>query len=269
MKNINLMLNQMESGLEQIGYTDLSVSDNSEKARECVTNTFVEIQDYVMQNNFRSIENEIIYFKRIRPGLAAKVSLISFMIQYQSFSVLSEDLVKELILSRKEHFERIVGENKNHFLLMNRNLENNDHIFFTRNKFPIPANYLGDLVLRNPKALTYHSLLLEVIETDRLIEGFLNTTSKKSNNKQISLKWTGSKRELIELMYSLYYLKVFNNVTIRELTKAFERLFDIELGDVYREFHAIKNRNEPTLFIDRLRDIIHDIIDKEGRHGPQ
>ena len=53
------------------------------------------------------------------------------------------------------------------------------------------------------------------------------------------------------------------------MTKAFERLFDIDLGDVYREFHAIKNRNEPTLFIDRLRDIIYEIIDKEGRHGPQ
>lgn len=53
MKNINLMLNQMESGLEQIGYTDLSVGDNSEKARECVTNTLVEIQEYVMQNDFR------------------------------------------------------------------------------------------------------------------------------------------------------------------------------------------------------------------------
>lgn len=269
MKNINLMLNQMESGLEQIGFTDLSVSDNNEKARECVTNTLVEIQEYVMQNNFRSVENEIAYFKRIRPGLAAKVSLISFMIQYQSFSILSEGLVKELILTRKEHFERIVCDNKNHFLLLNRNLANNDHIFFTRNQFQIPANYLGDLVLRNPKALTYHSLLLEVIETDRLIEGFLNKTPEKLNNSQIILKWAGSKRELIELMYSLYYLKVCNNVTIRDMTTAFERLFDIDLGDVYREFHAIKNRNEPTLFIDRLRDIIHDIIDKEGGYNPR
>jgi len=258
----------MESGLEQLGYSDLSVCDNSEKARECVIKALVEIQEHVAQNNFSNVENEIIYFKRIRPGLAAKVSLVSFMIQYQSFKGISEELIEELIHSRRDFFKRIVCENKNHYLMMSRDLANNDAEFFTRNKFPTPANYIGDLVLRNPKALTYHSLLLEVIETDRLIEGFLNKTPEKLNNNQITLKWTGSKRELIELMYSLYYLKVFNNITIREMTKAFEKLFDIDLGDVYREFHAIKNRNEPTLFIDRLRDIIYEIIDKEGRHRP-
>src|SRR5690554_6989904 len=98
------------------------------------------------------------------------------MIQYQSFSVLSEDLVKVLILSRKEHFKRIVCENKNHFLQMNRNLENNDHLFFTRNQFQIPANYLGDLFLLILKDLPYNSLLLEFFEIVGLFEVFLIKT---------------------------------------------------------------------------------------------
>jgi predicted nucleic-acid-binding protein len=73
----------------------------------------------------------------------------------------------------------------------------------------------------------------------------------------LKLVWTGPKAALIELMYGLQTAGVFNEskADIRQIAAVFESVFNIELGDYYRTYQAIRIRKKNrTSFIDALKD---------------
>lgn len=73
----------------------------------------------------------------------------------------------------------------------------------------------------------------------------------------IGPKWTGSKVELIELIYALHTEGVFNNGAsgLKEVTTFFESAFNIDLGQFNRVFIEIRNRkSERTKFLNTLKN---------------
>lgn len=76
---------------------------------------------------------------------------------------------------------------------------------------------------------------------------------------KMKMTWTGSKTDLIELIYALYYAGFFNNgnTDIKEIAAYFEQVFNIELGKVYRTFLEIRARkNNRTNCLDTLKEIL-------------
>ena len=73
-----------------------------------------------------------------------------------------------------------------------------------------------------------------------------------------TLKWTGSKVALVELMYASHTEGVFNNgnLSLNETAKNMEVLFNIEIGQFNRIFSEIKKRKiiEQTSFLNNLKD---------------
>ena len=60
----------------------------------------------------------------------------------------------------------------------------------------------------------------------------------------------------MELIYAAQATGCFNNgkADIKELAIYFARVFNIDLGDFYRNFLEIKNRQNPTKFLELLKD---------------
>lgn len=78
----------------------------------------------------------------------------------------------------------------------------------------------------------------------------------RSTDASSTLTWTGSKTDLIELIYALHSVDVFNNGTanIKVIASAFEEVFNISLGDYYRTFQDMRIRKRSQApFIDLLR----------------
>lgn len=72
-----------------------------------------------------------------------------------------------------------------------------------------------------------------------------------------ALTWTGSKTDLIELIYALHYAEPFNKGTasIKLLASTFEKIFHVTLGDYYRTFQDIRLRKKSQApFLELLRD---------------
>lgn len=96
----------------------------------------------------------------------------------------------------------------------------------------------------------------------KIIEKFklLSNGSEPTNGScrsSVTLRWTASKVALVELIYALFCSNSLNDgdAEIREITKAFENLFSVDLGDVYHAFSEIRDRKiEPTKFLDLLKD---------------
>lgn len=77
------------------------------------------------------------------------------------------------------------------------------------------------------------------------------------------IKWGGTKVELIELIYVLAYAGkiVHESKEMDMLVKAFEGTFDIDLGNHYRTFLDIRNRQEPAQLLLMLADTIRLVVD--------
>ncbi len=67
-------------------------------------------------------------------------------------------------------------------------------------------------------------------------------------------QWTGSKSDLIELSYALYYIKALNNgqITLNQIISTFEQVFNVKLQNFSRTLIDIKNKQQENLFVVRL-----------------
>ena len=75
------------------------------------------------------------------------------------------------------------------------------------------------------------------------------------DSPETNLRWTDSKVALVELIYGLYSAGSINGgrIEIAEISKALEKLFNIQVGDLYRRYLEIKFRKSSTTkFLDHL-----------------
>lgn len=82
----------------------------------------------------------------------------------------------------------------------------------------------------------------------------LNRRNLCENN----LKWTGTKIEFVELVYSLFDAKSINNgnINLKGLFHALGDFFELEITGYYRYFTDITHRTgERTLYLDKLKKI--------------
>lgn len=110
--------------------------------------------------------------------------------------------------------------------------------------------------------------LLLNVKLYKLIQNKLNGESQNKNSKTIKSEflWTAPKSALIEVIYALYYKGAINNgnTDIKEIVNEFERIFKIDLGDPYRHFTNIKQRQKsPTYFLEQLTENMHRIIENK------
>ena len=105
--------------------------------------------------------------------------------------------------------------------------------------FSTGYDYTVAKILANEMLRIYLNQRLQLLEKKQL------TNDIKISLSDFKLKWTGTKSEAIEWGYGLFAAKTLNygNATIKEVMAFVEAAFDIELGDYYRTYLSLKNRN--------------------------
>lgn len=78
------------------------------------------------------------------------------------------------------------------------------------------------------------------------------------------LTWTGSKVDLVELIYAWETASCFNHghANIKEIVVYIEIVFNIDLGDYYHTFLEMRNRIKRTAFLDKLLKVLNDRMDE-------
>lgn len=105
-------------------------------------------------------------------------------------------------------------------------------------------------------------------ELEALDNNMLNTSN--TSFPKVKLTWTGSKTDLIELIYALDTEGCFNEgkVPLIQIAAYFEGIFNIDLGNnIARNFYDMRIRNQPTPFLDRLREEIRKRMDNTKPGG--
>ena len=94
-----------------------------------------------------------------------------------------------------------------------------------------------------------------------------NNTSSNDHVQPVNYAWSGSKIDLVELIYALKHAKLINNgnVDVKELATHIGKVFNIELEDsIYRVYQDIKLRKTVrTKFLNSLADNLNQKLTEE------
>ncbi|WP_298535850.1 RteC domain-containing protein [uncultured Algibacter sp.] len=258
---------EFETKLDALEFRNEDVLFTAETGIAHTEKCIKQLRKRVLRYGFSSIQEEIHFFKHVKPQILSK--LIYYVKLYHIESKRPRSSAKFQV----KYLNAQINKLQNYF---NDNLE--FYHYHRRGATTLDEQYFirGQSDLRSPTE-SFHFFIDEEFSTcqdcavatimafDMLIVYLQQEIEKLENNtdyakeslmKQSSkLFWTGSKTELIELIYALHDSGAINSGTadIKEMASLFERIFNIELGNYYHTFIEIRARKySKTKFLDRL-----------------
>ncbi|MHB1196359.1 MAG: RteC domain-containing protein [Lutibacter sp.] len=270
MKKIDTIISDYSTKLSKIEKSNIIESNKIHESVKLSILCLEELRLLLKKNDFTSIESEINFFKYQKPYVYGRAIYFSQLQKFQT------DKPKSNIREQRNFIEAAIRKleikkyKQREFFRYCRNREKRlDKIYFLRSNEQLEI-YLDPARLDDdPQFSTSHcKKAAEIIEYDLLTSFYdleLNNLLKLENNLTIkevkpavlnNLSWTGTKTELVEMIYGLIASGSLRNgkAEIKKVVKICELIFEIDLGNFYKTYGEIKARDQdPTKFIDKLK----------------
>ena len=179
-------------------------------------------------------------------------------------------------MNELDKLEKYFTENLEFYQYIRNNMMYLDDKYFVRGKLDIRLYVDTFIYDADPDFSTSHDYKVSKILANDLLSiylkseiSFLERKEYSSNKTFIISKgkytWTDSKTALTEFIYAIHSVKCINhgNIEIKEIANFMESLFKMDLGDFYRDYLQIKNRQNPTKFLDSLKASLIKRIDEQ------
>ena len=241
---------------------------------------FEELREFIHQYTFQDANEEILFFKDIKPFILSKliyfndIYLLELRKPNGSKEVLKEYYKKkqtaitefcnanldfyQYYRSKATHLDRyyFLREHENYKLCHNCGMFDKDPLFSTCCDHRVAKMLAYDMLE------IYLQQRLQELERKEVIEN--SRTSLPDN----TFLWTGTKIAAIELGYAIYAAGVLNNgnADIKEIMTYIEASFKIDLGDYYRTYLAIRERKkDKTSFLTNLINKLLQKMDEDDK----
>ncbi|MCW2259744.1 MULTISPECIES: RteC domain-containing protein [Sphingobacterium] len=237
------------------------------------------IKARVLQDSFADEQQEIDFFKNIKPQILGKLIYYNKVFRIETTCPVSngkihqsyyENLLKNL---KSEYKESICNEDFYRYYRAGRT--DRDHTYFRLGQINYHDGLKSGVFEIDLSFSTYYDNKIAYIIANELLYIYMLTKiSPKENpdlillngeaNKDIS--WTNSQNALIELIYALYASNsiAYGKIGIRKLALIFQVLFRTPLNDIHHSFHRMKTRaGSRTAFLDQLKISLEEYMDKD------
>ncbi len=229
-----------------------------------------DLRKFIVDNKFKNKQEEIHFFKHIKPPVYAKFLYYSKLLKIECNRPTSTiNFQKQYLELSLVCLEKYFANNSVFYKYNRLKLTEMDDKYFLRGCKEVPqsTNDLHFLIDKEfstchdgTKAkIMAHEMLIDYIKSDleelENLKSSINTTTNES--KKYELQWTESKIALVELIYALHSSGAINKgiADIKKLAKCFEEVFNIELGEYYRTYLEIRNRKiDRTKFLDSIKE---------------
>ena len=278
MTNCYKLIHELEHNLKSLEYKINNIHCLLEQSIILCKSTLEKLRNRFKENTFNNAQEEIEFYKQVKP------KVVSYLIFYAKRLHIESKRVVEGRKEQIKYFKKAISELQVYF---NNNLDfyhyykskatHLDEQYFLRENKTIRINVEEYYFFTEDKFSTSHDGSLAIVMAYiKLIEYLkneinkLNNTSKNMGSitpfqKKSQLNWSGSKTDLIELIYALHATRSINNgiIDIKELATNFEQIFNIKLGNFYNTFIEIKARKtNTTKFLDQLKENLTERIIK-------
>ena len=244
------------------------------KAETGITQTekcIKHLRKRVIEKGFFSIKEEIRFFKHIKPQIFSKLIYYVKLFNIESKRPRSSSKFQVKYLNHQiNKLQLYFNDNLEFYHYYRRGATTLDEQYFVRGKSDLRSSTESFHAFIDEQFSTCQdSTVATIIAFDMLIVYLKQEIEKLEANKgnikthimreSSKLFWTGSKTELIELIYALDSSGAINSGTadIKQLASAFEHLFNIDLGHYYHTILEIRARKcSRTKFLDKLIDLL-------------
>ena len=271
-------LDEIEKQIKLIERDEKNEITKSTQILKFLESKLEELKSFIVQYDFKTQEEEILFFKEIKPKIISK--LIYYMSVYKieinrpkgSCSTVETYLLTELDTLR-HYFDR----NIEMYHYYRTGCTHFDKIYFLRHRdTDIPVNIACFYFERDVRFSTGYDYKIAKIMANDLLEPYIKSQlAKLKEDSEIEHEihtvnktretWTASKTDLVELIYALDAVKCINygNINLKALTSYLEDVFNVNIGDIYRIYLEIRERKgNRTQFLDRLRDKLTERMDE-------
>ncbi len=262
------VLNELEEQLQIISFDYDNPITMCDKSLETIIQHLQQLKGYVLNNQFENQEEEIHFFKIIKPKFTSKLLYFGKIRKLETRKPIgSRNIQLEYLNNELNKLNIFFCENLEFYNYYRLGSDFVDDKIFIRNNVAIDYNLETFYYEKDPRFSTSHDFKTATILANEIFQKFIeNKIVNLSTRKPIkikpqielpTMKWTESKSAIIELIYALHTQKAFNNGTadIVDIAKHFEIMFEINLDDIYQVSNEIKNRKiNKTKFLDLLKE---------------
>ena len=228
-----------------------------------------ELKAFIVSYPFASPEEEIHFFKELKPLIASKIIYYNSVYKIEvRFPSGSEEVQRDYLLSETDRISKSFQRNLAFYQYHRTKATYLDRQYFMRGKPDIQIIVDSFYYETDPQFSTSHDFKVAKILANELLEIYLTNRlhelERREQRKQVKngfmgkiLHWTGTKRALVELIYALDACGCLNKgtVDIKEIVAYFEYMFDIDLGDFYHTYMELKAKTKDrTGFLSTLKD---------------
>ena len=215
-----------------------------------------ELRALVLEQGFKNSTSECKFFKEIKPKVFGNLIFYSKLLELEiQRPKHSKKAINKFVAVNIATLQEVFPEHRKFHQYMLCKRVDRDMEYFCRPTRSIKISHFTLAYCSDPLFSTKCDYIAALFYAHTLLIDYLLEVYKKIK-RDASLKWTGSKVDLVELIYALYAAGQINNgnVPISQLASVFVQLFNIELGDYYRTFQEIRMRKtSQTKLLDFLK----------------
>ncbi|WP_397447939.1 RteC domain-containing protein [Polaribacter sp. R77954] len=206
------------------------------------------------------------FFKYQKPKLQGCLFFYGTQLTYYlECPKVGSELQKQYLKKSIKRLENRKKRNLEFFFYYTQKETISDNLYFLRKNIQLSLFAKNFQMNKYPLFNTNKSTVAAEITGNRLCIDFFNKelNTKFKNKKEVkpevltNLSWTGSKTDLVELLFALKESGAIRNGNseIKKLKEVCEVLFNIKLGNIHKTFSQIKARQkDPTKFLDTLKN---------------
>lgn len=261
--------------LEELHVETGDVSSKSAKAANLIRKVLTSFRKQISQNGFHKEEDEIHFFKYVKPRVNSYLILFSILDEIETERIIiNESEISDVIDKKQRMFRYIMRENREFVSYYRAGSTYLDRIYFLRGGNPLSMARHSTKQLDDPEFNTSHDSIAANILAFDLFQKHLFPKSKLTPNAPPApkLKWTGTKLDLVELIYALQASGAlsYGEADLKDICSSFEQIFQIKVGDLYRCFHDISNRKKQQVkFVNRFEELIKKKIEELDGFYPE
>lgn len=227
------------------------------------------LREEVVRHSFGSIQEEIFFFKHIKPQIFSKLIYYSKLFNIESKRPRSSSKFQIKYLNNQiDKLQVFFNDNLEFYHYYRRGATSLDEQYFVRGKSDLRSttdffNFYIDEKFSTCQdgtvatIMAYDMLIVYLQQEIEKLENYKDNQNTNLMKQSSRLFWTGNKTDLIELIYALQSSGAINSGTadIKEMATLFEQIFNIDLGNYYHTFIEIRARKgSRTKFLDRLQE---------------
>jgi len=266
------LLSEFEGQLEALESGNGDILYKAEKGIVLVERCIRKLQKQIVGQDFETQADEIYFFKHVKPQIFSKLIYYIRLFSIESKRPRGKDVAQVKYLQQQiDKLQTFFNDNLEFYNYYRRGAMSMDEQYFVRGnrdlRMPLESfHFLIDDQFSTCQdgtvatIMAYDMLIVYLRKEVDDLNNNMEPTKNTAMEKPSKLFWTGSKTDLIELLYALHTSKSINGgtVDIKEMASHFEYFYNVDLGNYYHTFIDIRSRKSSrTRFLDRLIEMLN------------